>query len=66
MSVVDDICKTALQTAEEEICCLTCRFSYFRPLDETGMCHNERVVGDHILPKWVNEFHRCCWWVKKK
>lgn len=45
-------------------CCLTCRFSYFRPLEEDGMCWNpDLAMGIH--PKAVQEFLVCPRWQKK-
>lgn len=48
----------------EHRCCRLCRFSYFRPLEEDGMCWNPDLVRG-IQPKAVQEFLVCPRWQKK-
>ena len=64
--VVDDLKKKVLEDAADTRCCLNCRYSYFQPLMEEGMCHNKELVRDVMYPKIVGEFYLCSLWQKKK
>jgi hypothetical protein len=62
---IDDIKRKACKQAEDTQCCLNCRFSYFIPYGEQGMCHNEQLVQGSLYPKIVGEFYACPLWQKK-
>lgn len=54
--------RAALNTKHK--CCLNCRFSYFRYLEEGWMCWNQEHVKG-IQPKLVEEFWVCPLWQGK-
>lgn len=59
------VCKLMIEAMTfRHTCCLNCRFSYFRPLEEDGMCWNQAHVHG-IQPKLVQEFMLCPLWQGK-
>jgi len=62
---VKDLKKKILEDAESTRCCLNCRFSYFQPFGDNGMCHNKEQVKDAMYPKIVGDFYLCSHWQKK-
>lgn len=63
---IDELINLSIQRAKITKCCLNCKFSYFNPLNEVGLCSNENMVKNHMWPKVVPEFFKCEHWENKK
>lgn len=64
--IVDDLKRKACKDAEDSRCCLKCRFSYFQPFADEGMCHNENIVRGMIFPRIVGDLDTCSYFQKKQ
>jgi len=62
---IDYLIRLSVARAKRKKDCLNCKYSYFAPYQESGLCHNNDQVKGHNYPKVVNEWFRCEFWEKK-